>query len=59
MLESAHLSRRQFHTHLLDVVVRECSSILKLLAGEDQSLLVGWDSFLVLDFALNIVDCVG
>ena len=59
MLESAHLSRRQFQPHLLDVVVRECSSILKLLAGEDQSLLVGWDSFLILDFALNIVDCVG
>ncbi len=34
---------------LLDVIVGECPSILKLLACEDQSLLIGWDAFLVLD----------
>ena len=33
---------------LLDVVVGECASILQLLAGEDQPLLVWRDSFLVL-----------
>ena len=32
---------------LLNVVVRKSSAILKLLAGEDQTLLVGWNSFLV------------
>ena len=32
---------------LLDVVVGEGSAILELLAGEDQSLLVGGDAFLV------------
>jgi hypothetical protein len=32
---------------LLDVVVRESASILELLAGEDQTLLVRWDSLLV------------
>jgi hypothetical protein len=45
--------------HLLDVVVRQSASIFQLLAGEDQSLLVGWDALLVLDFALDIVDSVG
>ena len=33
---------------LLDVVVRESTSILQLLAGEDQPLLVRWDTLLVL-----------
>jgi len=33
---------------LLDVVVGEGPSILELLPSEDQSLLVGWDSLLVL-----------
>ena len=32
---------------LLDVVIRESSAILELLAGKNQSLLVGWDAFLV------------
>ena len=30
-----------------------------MLTSEDQSLLVGWDSFLVLDLGLDIVDGVG
>jgi hypothetical protein len=40
----------------LDVVIREGTAILKLLASEDQALLVGWDSFLVLDLGFDIVD---
>ena len=44
---------------LLDVVVGKGSTILELLAGEDQSLLVGWDAFLVLDLGLDIVDGIG
>ena len=43
---------------LLDVVVGESSSILKLLTGEDESLLVWWDTFLVLDLGLDILDGV-
>lgn len=34
---------------LLNVVVRESATILQLLSCEDQSLLVGWDTFLVLN----------
>lgn len=34
---------------LLDVVVREGSSIFELLAGKDESLLIRGDSLLVLD----------
>jgi len=44
---------------LLDVVVGEGSSILELLTGEDKSLLIGWDTFLVLDLSLDVLDGVG
>lgn len=44
---------------LLDVVVGKGTAVLELLAGEDQALLVGGDSFLVLDLGLDIVDRVG
>jgi hypothetical protein len=40
-------------------VVREGSAILELLTSEDQSLLVGGDTLLILDFGLDIVDGVG
>lgn len=43
---------------LLDVVVGQGSAVLQLLTGKDQSLLVRWDTFLVLDLGLNIVDGV-
>jgi len=43
----------------LDVVVRQGATILKLFAGEDESLLVWWDTFLVLDLSLHIFDSVG
>ena len=44
--------------YLLNVVVAQGSAIFELLAGKDQTLLVGWDAFLVLDLGFNIVDCV-
>lgn len=40
---------------LLDVVVGEGATVLELLAGEDQALLVRRDAFLVLDLRLDIV----
>ena len=43
---------------LLDVVVREGSSVLELLSGEDESLLVRGDTLLVLDLGLDVVDRV-
>ena len=43
---------------LLDVVVRQCSSVFELLAGEDESLLVWWNAFLVLDLGLDVLDGV-
>ena len=43
---------------LLDVVVRQGTTILKLLAGKDQPLLVWGDAFLVLDLALHVLDGV-
>ena len=43
---------------LLDVVVGEGSAVFQLLSSEDESLLIGWDSFLVLDLGLDILDGV-
>jgi hypothetical protein len=43
----------------LDVVVTEGTSVLELLTGKDQTLLIGGDSLLVLNFGLDIVDGVG
>ena len=43
---------------LLDVVVRESSTVFQLLAGEDQSLLVRGDALLVLDLSLHVLDRV-
>jgi hypothetical protein len=40
---------------LLDVVVGEGAAILELLAGEDETLLVRGNAFLVLDLGLYIV----
>ena len=43
---------------LLDVVVGQRTAILKLLASEDQTLLVGRDALLILDLRLDIIDGV-
>jgi len=43
---------------LLDVVVGEGSSIFKLFTGKDESLLIWWDSFFVLDLGFDILDGV-
>jgi hypothetical protein len=43
---------------LLDVVVRQGPTILKLLASEDQALLVWGNSLLILNFRLNVVDSI-
>ena len=53
--ESEHEMESGF---LLDVVVGEGSAVFELLSGEDESLLIGWDSFLVLDLGFDIVDGV-
>ena len=43
---------------LLDVVVRKSSAVFQLLASKNETLLVWWDALLVLDLALDVVDCV-
>ena len=42
----------------MDVVIGEGSAVFKLLSGEDESLLVWGDTFLVLDLALDSFDGV-
>ena len=41
---------------LLDVVVGESATVLELLSSEDQTLLIGRDTFLVLDLGLDILN---
>ena len=43
---------------LLDVVVGQGATVLKLLASKDEALLVWGDAFLVLDLGLHILDGV-
>ena len=43
---------------LLDVVIRQSTPVLELLSGENETLLIGRDTFLVLDLGLDVVDRV-
>ena len=43
---------------LLDVVVGKSAAVFQLLSGEDKTLLIRRDSFLILDLGLNIIDSV-
>merc|ERR1712180_77495 len=43
---------------LLDVVVRQSPAILQLFTSKDQSLLVWWDAFFVLNLSLDILNGV-
>ena len=43
---------------LLDVVVRKSSSVFELLSSEDESLLIGGNSFLILNLSLDVVNSV-
>ena len=60
--EDLHTSSQAQHqvqsALLLNVVVGEGSSVLKLLSGKDKTLLVRWDTLLVLDLRLDVLNCV-
>jgi len=43
----------------LDVIIGKSSTIFQLFAGEDESLLIRGDSFLILNFLFHILDGVG
>merc|ERR1712020_62860 len=56
-LHTSTESKDQMESGLfLDVVVRQSSAILQLLASEGQTLLVWGDSLLVLDLSLDVLD---
>ena len=44
---------------LLNVVVRQSSTVFKLLTSENKTLLVRRDTFLILNLGLDIVNSVG
>merc|ERR1719492_710684 len=43
---------------LLDVIIRQSSSIFQLLSREDETLLLRWDSLFVLNLSLHILNGV-
>ena len=43
---------------LLDVIVGEGATILELLSSKDQTLLIGWDTLLVLDLGLDVINSI-
>ena len=43
---------------LLDVIVRKGSAVFQLFSSEDESLLIGRDSFFVLDLGLYVLNGV-
>merc|ERR1711893_532848 len=51
--ESKHQVECRF---FLDVVIAQSAAILELLSSEDETLLIWWDSLLVLDLCLDILD---
>jgi hypothetical protein len=58
-LHSTSESEEQVESRLqFAVVVTESSSIFKLLTSKDKSLLIGRDTFLVLDLGLNVFNSV-
>merc|ERR1712167_365352 len=44
---------------LLDVIVRKGAAVLELFSGEDETLLIRGNAFLILDLGLHVVECVG
>lgn len=44
---------------LLNVVVGQSTAIFQLLSSKNQSLLIRWNAFLVLDLGFDIVNGVG
>jgi len=43
---------------LLDVIIRKSSPVLELLTRKDKSLLIRWDTLLILDLGLDILDSI-
>jgi hypothetical protein len=43
----------------LDIVVCKCAAFFELFAREDESLLISWYAFFILDLLLDIVYCIG
>jgi len=53
--ETKHEVQSRF---LLDIIIRECATILQLFACEDKALLIRWNSLFVLYLCLYVIDCV-
>ena len=43
---------------VLNVAVRNMAAVLEFFSIKDESLLIGWDAFLVLDLGLHVLNSV-
>jgi len=43
---------------LLNIIIGKSPSIFELFPGKDQTLLIRRNSFFLLDFTLDIIDCI-
>ena len=41
---------------LLNVIIRKSAAIFELFTGEDKALLIGRNTFLILDLGLDVID---
>ncbi|KAF8922680.1 hypothetical protein CPB85DRAFT_1268593 [Mucidula mucida] len=58
-LHASTKTKDQMESRLfLNVVVRKSTTVLKLLSGENQTLLIWWNTLLVLDLGLDVVDSI-
>lgn len=58
-VSSAEAKHEVKSTLFLDVVIAQGPAILQLLASKDKSLLVWWDTLLILNLRLDVIDRVG
>merc|ERR1719169_185555 len=59
-LHSTAQAQNQVQSRLfLDVVIRQSTAVLQLLASKNQTLLIGGNAFLVLNFGLHVFNGVG
>ena len=59
LLASTKTKHQMESALLLDVVITQGAPILQLLTSKDQSLLVRWDTLLVLNLGLDVVNGIG
>ena len=56
LLTTSQSKYKMQSTLLLDIIIRECTAILQLFPSKNQSLLVRWNSLLILNLTLDVIN---